>query len=281
MLKAASEAMASGRRAALVTITGVEGSAPRQSGSRMLVYGDGSIVGTIGGGTFELKVIQAATEAIQSSRPVRFSAHLTRDLGMCCGGAMEAYIEPLETVVDLVIYGAGHVGQATANMATQAGFRVTVIDERPEFADSDRFQTGIDVQCGDPRVLIDRLPWGLDTYHLVVTHSHSLDQDIVAAALPRSVGWLGMIGSRSKVAKFFIRYRAAGMNEALFSKLSAPVGLDINAETPEEIAVSILAEIIRVKRQASQPPEPLSAAPIEARGGDGRAHPPALTPPQL
>ena len=195
---------------------------------------------------------------------------------MCCGGSMEAYIEPLEAVVDLIIYGAGHVGKATADLAAAAGFKVTVVDNRPEFADPENFDTGISVLCAEPTLCFDQLPFGTHSYHLVVTHSHSIDQDLVESLLPRDVGWLGMIGSRVKVAKFFMRFRSAGMDEALFSKLSAPVGLDINAETPEEIAVSILAELIRVKRHAKQPPVPLSDTPIAARGGDGRAHPPAL-----
>jgi len=277
VLKAAAAAMAEGTRAALVTVIGIEGSAPRRSGARMLVFEDGSIVGTIGGGHFELKVIEAAIETIKTGHPTRFSANLTRDLGMCCGGAMEAYIEPLEAIVDVVIYGAGHVGRATANMAAQSGFRVTVIDERPEFADAELFDDRIDVKCVDPLLELERLPWGANSFHLVLTHSHSLDQDLVAAILPRPLGWLGMIGSRTKVAKFFLRFRSAGIDETLFSKLSAPVGLDINAETPEEIAISILAEMVRVKRNAVQTPAPLSEHPIDARGGDGRAHPPAFT----
>jgi xanthine dehydrogenase accessory factor len=123
---------------------------------------------------------------------------------------------------------------------------------------------------------LDTLPWGDDAFHLVVTHSHSVDQDLVATILPKRFAWLGMIGSRSKVAKFFLRFKAAGIDEDLFSRLSSPVGLDINAETPHEIAISILAELIRIKRNATQQPLPLSDQPIEARGGDGQAHPPAL-----
>ena len=114
VLKAALAARKEGRPAALVTIIGIAGSAPRTAGSKMLVYDDGQIVGTVGGGTFEHKVIDAAVQTLRTGVPTRYSANLSRDLGMCCGGEMEAYIEPLETVVDLVIYGAGHVGAATA-----------------------------------------------------------------------------------------------------------------------------------------------------------------------
>ena len=182
--------------------------------------------------------------------------------------------------MDLVIYGAGHVGAATARLADAAGFRVTLVDERPEFTEPEDHPPGVRVICGDPLRQLDSLPWGMSAFHLVVTHSHQVDQDLIESILPRDVGWVGMIGSRTKVTKFFLRFRAAGMDEALFSKLSAPVGLDIGAETPAEIAVSIVADLVRVKRRAARSPAPLSDTKIEARGGDGTAHPPALSVPE-
>ena len=189
---------------------------------------------------------------------------------------MEAYIEPLQELQSLVIFGAGHVGTAVARMAVDVGFDVTVVDERDDLADPIRFPDEVTVVEQDPRRALESLPWGPHSYHLIVTHNHQLDQDLVQACLPRPLAWLGMIGSRSKVAKFFLRLRAAGMDPELFNRLSAPVGLDIGAETPEEIAVSILAELVRVRRGALQAPVPLSDHPIEARGGDGRAIAPAL-----
>jgi xanthine dehydrogenase accessory factor len=277
VILAAAKAAESGTPAALVTIIGIAGSAPRKSGSRMLVFEDSRIVGTVGGGELEYRLIDQALACIKTGNPARFAAHLTRDMGMCCGGAVEAYIEPLENTLDLIIYGAGHVGSATARLAKAAGFRVTIIDDRDEFADPGLFVDEIDVRSIDPTRHLDELPWGDSAYHLIVTHSHQLDQSLVEAILPRSFGWLGMIGSRSKVAKFFVRLRASGMDERLFSKLSAPVGLDIGAETPEEIAVSILGELIRVRRQSTGPVVPLSSKPIDARGGDGRSYPPSWT----
>ncbi len=275
VLRAALAAMQRGQKAALVTVIGVAGSTPRSGGSRMLVHSDGSIVGTVGGGAFEHRVIQQAIDAIRDGIPRRFAVHLTHDLGMCCGGAMETYIEPLETQTDLIIYGAGHVGRATAWAASTAGFRCTVVDERDEFLQEDDFPESATLIAGDPVPSLDGMPWGPTAYHLIVTHDHSLDQRLVESILPRQSGWIGMIGSRAKVAKFFIRMRASGMNEKLFTKLSAPVGLDIGAETPEEIAISIVAEIIRVRRFAQQPPFPLSNDPISARGGSGVSEPPA------
>lgn len=189
---------------------------------------------------------------------------------------MEAYIEPLQTQDHLIIYGAGHVGTATAHLAHSLGFKVTVIDDREEWIASERFPEGATCIERHPGKMLDELPWGNTAYHLIVTHSHQLDQELVEAILPRPVNWLGMIGSRAKVAKFFVRLEAGGTDPALFRKLCAPVGLDIGAETPEEIAVSILSEIVRVRRRCQRPAEPLSEQPIPARGGDGRARAPGL-----
>lgn len=225
----------------------------------MLVYLDGSIVGTVGGGEFEYRVIAQAQEAIGSAIPRRYAVHLSRDLGMCCGGAMEAYIEPLQTQDHLVIYGAGHVGTATARLAHSLGFTITVVDDRDDWLDAARFPQGTVLHEAEPRTVLEALPWGDGAYHLIVTHSHQLDQDLLETILPRPMAWLGMIGSRAKVARFFTRLEAAGTDPALFRKLSSPVGLDIGAETPEEIAISILAEVVRFRRRCERPPVPLSA----------------------
>jgi xanthine dehydrogenase accessory factor len=276
ILKAAVDAAARGEACALCTVIGISGSTPRSGSARMLVFTDRRILGTIGGGAFEHRVISEALSAIKDGSARRFAIHLTRDLGMCCGGAMETYIEPIQSTQNLIIYGGGHVGTATAALGASVGFSVTVIDERAEWIASDRFPAGIRCIESDPRDRVDELPWDLNAYHLIVTHSHQLDQDLLSMILPRPVAWLGMIGSRSKVAKFLIRLRAAGVDPSLFRKLSAPVGLDIGAETPEEIAVSILAELVTVRRRCARTPEPLSHIPIDARGGDGRAKAPAL-----
>jgi xanthine dehydrogenase accessory factor len=237
----------------------------------MLVYEDESIVGTVGGGTFEYKLIAQAIEAIQAGVPRRYAVHLTRDLGMCCGGAMEAFVEPLLVQEQLIIYGAGHVGAETAAAAVRLGFAVTVVDDRDEWLLPERFDPSVSLIEADPRQILDTLPWGDLAYHFVVTHSHQLDQDLVELLLPRPSAWMGMIGSKTKVTRFFIRLRAAGMDPALFTRLCAPVGLDIGAETPEEIAVSVAAEIIRVRRRCQRVPSPLSAHPLPARGGAAQA----------
>ncbi len=271
---AAAEAWRKGQPAAVATVIGAQGSTPRVGGARMLVYADGRIVGTIGGGELERRAVLAARRTIDTGRPERLEVHLTRDLGMCCGGRMEVYLEPLQTRTRLVLFGAGHVAHATAPLLLALDFDVTVVDEREDLNTPERFP-------GCTRHLADALDFaraetGNPAVHwLVVTHDHKLDQDLVEILLPKPCAWLGMIGSKAKVARFLVRYRAAGIDERLFSKLSAPVGLDVGAETPAEIGVSIAAELVRVRRRADRSPLPLSSVPLDARGGDGRARPPA------
>ncbi|MDP6932760.1 MAG: xanthine dehydrogenase accessory protein XdhC, partial [Myxococcota bacterium] len=270
VLRAALQASRTGQRVALATVIAVDGSAPRVAGARMLVRLDGTIVGTVGGGEFERQVILQALEAMEDRHPRRYSVHLTRDLGMCCGGAMEAYIEPLSTPDTLVIYGAGHVGQATCQAAVPLGFDVTVVDEREEWLRPELLP-GATLLDGSPLKMLDQVPTGPSSHHLVVTHSHQLDQALIEQLLPMSLAWLGMIGSRAKVAKFLVRLRATGMDPGLFTRLCAPVGLDLGAETPQEIAVSIVAELIRIRRRCARIPRPLSAIPLPARGEPGIA----------
>jgi xanthine dehydrogenase accessory factor len=274
VLLAAGEA---GEHVALATVIGVDGSAPRATGARMIVWPDGRIHGTIGGGNFEYQVIRAALDALREGRPRRYAVHLTRDLGMCCGGAMEVFIEPMGPRERMIVFGAGHVARPTASFARELGFDVTVVDEREDQADPERFP-GVTLVTEDPRRFARRLVTDARTYILIVTHDHALDQDLLELLLSRTWAWLGLIGSRAKIAKFFIRLRAAGVDEALFARVSAPVGLDLGAETPEEIAVAIAAEVVRVRRGVSRAPVPLSAIPLPARGGDEVAHPPGPAP---
>lgn len=275
VLRAALDAIERGTPAALCTVVGVDGSAPRSTTARMLVYADGEIVGTVGGGEWERRVIERALVGLQQGKSARLSAHLTRDLGMCCGGSMDAFIEVLDTRPRLHVFGAGHVGQAAVRAALPLDFDITVYDEREEWLNPERFP-GVRAVLGDPR---RQLPEGSPRdYFLILTHSHQLDQDILERLIGRQYAWLGLIGSRAKVARFFIRLRAAGVDEALFRRVSGPVGLDIGAETPEEIAVSIVAELVRVRRRHAGPTIALAEHPLPARGGDGVALPPALEP---
>lgn len=245
--EALSAASAAGEWVALVEVVGVEGSAPRSAGARMLVWKDGRQLGTIGGGNLEYRAVALAKEALQDGRPRRMQVHLSRDLGMCCGGAMELYVEPQKPREKLILYGAGHVGKPVAALANTLGFEVTVVDEREEWNTPERFPDGHRV-VGDARAHARQLVVDDRTFLLLITHEHALDQDLLEILLPHSWAYLGLIGSRAKVARFFLRLRAAGVEEQAFSRIHAPVGLDIGAITPEEIAVSIAAELVRVRR---------------------------------
>ncbi|NCG18497.1 MAG: xanthine dehydrogenase accessory protein XdhC [Rhodobacterales bacterium] len=268
---AAAEAWRTGRRAAFATVIGAAGSTPRVGGARMLVYADGTIIGTIGGGTLEHRAAQVAIDVIGTGRPQRLSVELKEDLGMCCGGRMEVYVEPLQIRHPFVLFGAGHVSLALAPLLIALEFDVTVVDERDELNTATRFP-GCTRQGTDSVGFADKLIGRDDAHWLVMTHDHRLDQDLIERLLPKPCAWLGMIGSKAKVARFLVRYRAAGIDPSLFTKLSAPVGLMLGAQTPSEIAVSIAAELVQVRRGQQQPAVPLASIPLKARGG------PAIAP---
>lgn len=269
--EATTQAWSQGQKAALVTIIGHDGSAPRHAGARMLVHADRTLVGSVGGGTLEYRLIEAALRVIQTRVPERVAVHLTRDLGMCCGGSVEAYIEPIESREKFVVFGAGHVAHALVPLLQSLDFDVHVVDEREEWLSEARFPNATRV-LDDPTVVARRLEGAANAWWLIVTHDHGIDEQLCATLLPKTCAWIGMIGSRAKVTRFFLRLRAQGVDESLFSKLSAPVGVDLGAQTPAEIGISIAAEIVRVRRGGTA--LPLSDAPIAARGGDGTAHPP-------
>jgi xanthine dehydrogenase accessory factor len=270
---AAAEAWRTGRRAALATVIESGGSTPRQGGARMLVYADGGTVGTIGGGALEYEVCARAVRVATTGRPERYTAHLVADLGMCCGGRVELYIEPLHARTPFVMFGAGHVAAAVAPLLVSLDFDVQVIDARDDLCREERFP-GCTVHTTDPRRYAAAMPDDPAACWLIVTHDHALDQDLVETLLPKSFAWLGMIGSRGKVARFLVRLRASGMDPGLFSRLSAPVGLDLGAETPAEIAVAIAAELVRLRRAPDRDAAPLSERALEVRGGDGKAKAP-------
>ncbi len=250
--------MKEGRPAALVTVVETKGSAPREAGARMVVYADGTGVGTIGGGAVEYEAQNLAMVAIDEGLPRRYTPNLAQDLGMACGGMMDIFIEPLVRAPQLVMFGAGHVAHAVAPVALQLGFQVTVVDSRPEQATSSRFP-GCTLRVEQPKDVATTLRSTPDTWVLIVTHGHAQDLDVLRALVGQPLAWLGAIASKRKVAKFFATLRAEGVPQEQLDRISSPVGLDIGAQTPAEIAISVAAEWVRVRHGVDRPPLPLSA----------------------
>jgi len=257
VLKAAVREMEEGRAAVLATVVASDGSAPREAGARMLVRADGSTVGTVGGGAVEHHVRALALEVLAGGRPRRVAVDLARDAGMACGGRMEFFLDPLVARPRMLVFGAGHVARATVPLLAALGFRITVVDERPDQATPERFPA-CHLVVAPPEEAIGNLVFDDDTWILVVTHRHVHDTLVVERIVGRPWAWLGCIGSRAKVAKMRDHLVAGGADPARVARLSAPVGLDIGAETPEEIAVAIAAEVVRVRRGCDRPPVPLS-----------------------
>jgi xanthine dehydrogenase accessory factor len=247
--------------AALCTVTATSGSTPRKAGAAMVVIADGSeagaIEGTIGGGAIEHQIRAAALEHIALCRPGQVEFSLTTQLGMCCGGRMTLFIEPLRQRPPFIIFGAGHVGQALAASAAVAGFDVHVADPREELLDAGRLP-GATLHDAYDEEDFDDLPFGPDAFVIVVTHDHAVDQQLVERALGRDTRYLAMIGSERKARLMRDRAIAKGFDEAKVAAVRSPAGLDIGAETPEEIAISIVAEMVQVRRQEAP------GAPAEA-----------------
>ena len=248
---ALADALERGEDVALVTVVATTGSTPQRVGAKMLVYADGRTVGTIGGGCYEHDAFGRAREAIASRRPVNVKYELTDDIaqetGLACGGQMEVFIEPVDAEPELFVVGAGHVGTCLATLAHDVGFRVHVIDDRVKFADAGRFPAGTDVIVDDiPAWLAGRrLP--ATAFAVVVTRGHRNDLDALRALVPVPLRYLGLIGSRAKVKRLFDVLRSEGTPVDQLDRVHAPIGLDIGAITPQEIAVSILAELIAVR----------------------------------
>lgn len=246
------ELVGDGASAALCVVVATRGSTPRKSGARMVVHDDGSplgsVEGTIGGGAVEHRVRQEAIAAMREVRPRLVTVELTAELGMCCGGGMTIFVEPLRTQPPCVVLGGGHVGQALAEAASLAGFAVTVADPREELLTDGRYPAGVTLVRGYDDEEWSMLPLGADTFVVVVTHDHGTDQRLVERALRRKPRYLAMVGSQRKAALTRQRLEARGFAPDLIALMRSPAGLDIGAETPGEIALSIVAEMVSVRR---------------------------------
>lgn len=241
-----------GERAALATVVKAAGSTPQVPGARMLRREDGSIVGTVGGGAVEHAVLRLLDEAMRDGRARVVALDLAHDLGMCCGGRMEVFVERIEGTSRLVIFGAGHVSHALSRVAPSLGFSLTVVDDREELNTLERFPTATRV-LAEPRDARETLAVTERDWLLVVTHDHRLDEEALDTYARGPHAYLGMIGSRRKVRRVLDRIAARGPLPAL-DRVYAPVGLSVGAVTPEEIAISIAAELVAVRHGLARAP---------------------------
>jgi len=236
-----------GTAGAVATVVAVGGSTPRGAGAKMIVYPDGRTLGTVGGGAIESTVIDRARELAGTREPVLLSFDLEDDTGMVCGGQMDIFVEPVAASPMVLVVGGGHVGQAVAGAARHAGFRVTVVDDRPEVMTAERFPSADRRLIGGTELLGGELRVDNSTFVVVVTRGHKFDRDWIEVLVDTHPRYLGMIGSATKVQRTFDDMAGAGMPQETLATIYAPIGLDIGAETPDEIAVSVVAEMIAVR----------------------------------
>lgn len=252
ILLQAADLIKQNKSAALCTVVETNGSSPRKANSKMLVFPDGSISGTIGGGSVEKEAIEEAKKVLGNGNSVLLKYNLKKDLSMECGGSMQIFIEALLQKPQLYIFGAGHVGKALKNLALNLGFRINMIDERPGIFDS--YPQNSDLNCFNEHFAgyIAREEFNENIYIVILTHQHIHDFEVLKLVCNKPHAYLGMIGSKTKVAqaaKTLLEEKICTQEK--INKIDMPVGIPISCETPEEIAVSILAKIIDVKNKKS------------------------------
>src|SRR6266568_4503324 len=245
-----------GRRGAVATIVNVRGSVPSFETAKMLVRDDGSIIGTVGGGCVEAEVWQAAREVMESEKPRTLTFNLNQnpkyDTGLVCGGTLDIFIEPVLPPASLYIFGAGHVALSLYRTAKNAGFDVSIIDDRESYANRERFPDAKEVIAEDYDKAMSRLAPHETSYLVIVTRGHRDDMRVLRWAVQTQARYIGMIGSKRKTIAIFRELTREGIPAHLFERVHAPVGLDIGAITPEEIAIAITAELIAIRRHAER-----------------------------
>ena len=248
VLAAAAAGAARGLRGALATVLERHGSAPGTPGQKLYLAEDGTCLGTVGGGAIERATLVALLTTVRSplaKHQVR-TFKLGPELGMCCGGRLEMMIEPIEGVTPCLIVGGGHVASAVAPLLVKVGFAVTVVDAREGWGDEARIE-GVRCINGDYDDVEDVDPRGVC---LVMTHDHQLDQDVIAWALGRKFAFVGGVGSLAKAERTRQRLEARGVPEADRARVRMPLGVDIGARLPDEIAVAVAAELVGWRKRA-------------------------------
>ncbi len=237
-------------RAVLCIVVQARGSTPRKEGAKLLVTEDGKFVGTVGGGNLEYQVIQKAREVMKQGKPVLLSFNLKSDLQMACGGQVSVYLEPIEPPFQLVIFGGGHVGQALAWFAQAFEFDIVVIDPRKEVLNSWELKENVKFVQNDYIKAIDDLKFDRRTFVCSMTYGHEYDLQIAAQCLKHDIAYLGVLASRNKARKFArTLVEEYGYTQEQVAKIDMPMGLEMECETPDEIAISILGKLIDIKNK--------------------------------
>jgi xanthine dehydrogenase accessory factor len=244
-----------GQKCALATIVQVNGSIPSFESAKMLIREDGSIVGTVGGGCVEAEVWNAAREVMETERPKSMQFNLGQsaayDNGLICGGQLTIFVEPVIPSPTALIFGGGHVSKAISKVATIAGFSTVIVDDRESFANAERFPEASETHAGEYESIFPKLNVTQSTYIVIVTRGHRDDMRVLRWAVTTQPRYLAMIGSRRKTISIIRELEKEGLPRAAFERLHSPMGLNIGAITPEEIAISVVAEMIAVRRNPS------------------------------
>jgi xanthine dehydrogenase accessory factor len=257
----------SGARGVVVTVVEAQGSTPRKAGARMVCLVDGTTEGTVGGGAVEHRAVEVAREVLREGVPRLVEVKLGPELGMCCGGGMHLYFEPLGGAVPFILLGGGHIARACANLLTPLGFSVHVVDQREGCATPVNFPQAASCHDGMDPSDLDKLPFGPDAYVLVVTHDHQLDQVVVERCLRRPSRWMGLVASRRKALTTRDRCLAKGFTAQEVGRLRSPVGLDLGGQTPEEIALAIAAEVVRARHKGLARGEGVPSLALDLQAG--------------
>jgi xanthine dehydrogenase accessory factor len=241
-----------GQKCALATIVQVRGSIPSYESAKLLVREDGSMLGTVGGGCVEAEVWNAAREVIETEKPRHLTFSLGQDAaydnGLICGGQLNIFVEPVVPQPRAVIFGGGHVSKSISKIANLAGFSTIIVDDREAFANRERFPEAEETYAEEYEAVFPKLPVTSSSYLIIVTRGHRDDMRVLRWAVTTPARYIAMIGSKRKTISVVHELEKEGIPRKEFEKVFAPMGLEIGAETPEEIAISVVAEMIAVRR---------------------------------
>lgn len=241
-----------GQKCALATIVQVNGSIPAYPSAKMLIREDGSIAGTIGGGCVEAEVWNAARDVMETEKPRSLNFNLGQDAaydnGLICGGQLSVFVEPVIPQPHLLLFGAGHISKCICHISTLAGFGVSVIDNRETYANRERFPEAQEIYSDEYEETFPKLSVNHTTYIVIVTRGHRDDMRVLRWAVDQPARYIAMVGSRRKVLGVIKEFEKEGVPREAFERIYAPMGFEIGAITPEEIAISVVAEMVACRR---------------------------------